>query len=201
MNNNWLFSSIVHKFPSIVVVQLLCSVWLFAIPWTAAHQASLFFTISWSLFTHLHWTSDAIQPSHPLLPTTPAFNFSQHQGLLQWMDLYIWWASVSTSVFPTNIQGRFILELTGLIPLLSKGLSRIFSIQPQSFKALLFQFSAFFMVQLSHLYMTTGKIIALTIWTFGSKVMPLLFKHYLGLSFLLFQVFNFMALISTLPSL
>ena len=123
------------------------------------------------------------------------------------LDLYIWWpkywASVSTSVFPTNIQGRFILELTGLIPLLSKGLSRIFSIQPHSFQALIFQFSAFFMVQLSHLYMTTGKIIALTIWTFGSKVMPLLFKHYLGLSFLLFQVFNFYSsksLISRLQS-
>ena len=49
LNNNWLLSSIVHKFPlhcCFVFVQELCSVWLFAIPWTAAQQASLFFTIS-----------------------------------------------------------------------------------------------------------------------------------------------------------
>ena len=67
-------------------------------------------------------------------------------------------ASASGSVLPMNIQGWFPLGLTGLISLQSKGLSR-----------LTLQCSAFFMVQLSHPYMTTGKTIALTRWTFVGK--------------------------------
>ena len=64
-------------------VKLLSHVQLFATPRTAARQASLSFTIFWSMFkTHVHRVSDAIQPSHPLSPPTPpAFNLSQHQGL------------------------------------------------------------------------------------------------------------------------
>ena len=63
-------------------VQSLSHVQLFAIPWTAAHQASLSFTNSWSLFKLK--SSDNIQPSHPLSsPSLPAFNLSQHQGLFQ----------------------------------------------------------------------------------------------------------------------
>ena len=55
-------------------------------PWTAARQAPLSFTISQSLQIHVCWVSDAIQPSHPLLPPFPfAFSLSQHQGLLQWV--------------------------------------------------------------------------------------------------------------------
>ena len=66
------------------VVQLLSHVWLFAAPWTAARQASLSITNSWSLLTHVHWVGDVIQPSRPLLfPSPPAFNLSQHQGLFQ----------------------------------------------------------------------------------------------------------------------
>ena len=66
-------------------VQSLSRVRLFATPWTAARQASLSFTISWSL---LKLTSielgDAIQPSHPLTsPSPPALNLPQHQGLFQ----------------------------------------------------------------------------------------------------------------------
>ena len=71
------------------------------------------------------------------------------------------------------IQGWFPFGLTGLI-LLSKGLSRVF--QHHSSKALILQRSAFFMVLLSHPYMTTGRTIALTLWTFVSKVMSLLFN-------------------------
>ena len=64
-------------------VKSLSCVRLFATPRTAARQASLSFTIFWSMFkTHVHRVSDAIQPSHPLSPPTPpAFNLSQHQGL------------------------------------------------------------------------------------------------------------------------
>ena len=60
---------------------------IFATPWIAARQASLSFTISQSLLKLVSiWVGDAIQPSHPLLsPSPPAFSFSQHQGLFQWV--------------------------------------------------------------------------------------------------------------------
>ena len=82
-------------------------------------------------------------------------------------------ASASASVFPINIQGWCPLGLIGLISLQSKGLSRVFS---KNSKACILQFSAFFTVQLSHPYMTAGKTIALTRWTFVGKVMSLFFN-------------------------
>ena len=81
----------------------------------------------------------------------------------------------SASALPMNIQGWFPLGLTGLIFLLSKGLSRVFS-SPTVQKHQFFRCSAFFMVQLSYSYMTTRKTIALTKQTFVSKVMSLLFN-------------------------
>ena len=84
-------------------------------------------------------------------------------------------ASASTSVLPMNIQGWFPLEWTGWIPLQSKGPSRVFS-QHHSSNASIMCCSAFFIVQLSHTYMTTGKTIALTRRTFVGKAMPLLFN-------------------------
>ena len=84
-------------------------------------------------------------------------------------------ASASASVLPVNIQGWFPLGLTGLISLLSKGLTSLF--QHHSSKASIFWCSAFFMVQLSRLYMTTGKAIPLTIQTFVSKEMSLFFQY------------------------
>ena len=81
-------------------------------------------------------------------------------------------ASASASVLPMNIQDRFPLGWTGLIFLLSKGLSKVFSnTTVQKLWCL-----AFFMVQLSYSYMTTGKTIALTTWIFVGKVMSLLFN-------------------------
>ena len=66
--------------------QSLSCVWLFATPWTAARQASLSITNSWSLLKIIQQISDAIQPSHPLLSPSPlAVNLSQHQGLFQWV--------------------------------------------------------------------------------------------------------------------
>ena len=84
-------------------------------------------------------------------------------------------ASALTSVLPMNIQGWFPLGLTDLISLLSKGLSRVFfntTVQKHRF----FGAQPFFMIQLSHLYMTTGKNIALTRQTFVGKVMSLIFN-------------------------
>ena len=75
--------------------------------------------------------------------------------------------SASASVLPRNIQERFPLGLTGLIFLQSKGPSRVLSSIIQ--KALILWCSAFFIVQLSHPYMTTGKTIPLTIWIFVGK--------------------------------
>ena len=94
-------------------------------------------------------------------------------------------ASASASVFPMNIQDWFALGLTGLIFLQSKGLSRVFSnttaqkqfnttVQPHNSSIL--WCSVFFIVQLLHPNMSTGKTIALTRWNFVSKVTPLFFN-------------------------
>ena len=82
--------------------------------------------------THVHWVGDVIQPSYPLSsPSHPAFNLSQHQGLLQWVDSASGGPSIGASalasVLPMNIQNWFPLRLTGLVSLQSKGLSRVFS--------------------------------------------------------------------------
>ena len=82
--------------------------------------------------------------------------------------------SVSASVLPMNIQDWFLLGWTSWISLQSKGLSRVFSnttVQKQLFGPQVSLYS-----QLSHLYMTTGKTIALTRWTFVGKIMFLLFN-------------------------
>ena len=96
----------------------------------------------------VHWVGDAIQTSHPLSSPSPAFNLSQHQGLFKWVSSSHQVAKVlefqlqhqffpsggqsievsaSASVLPMNIQDWFPLGWTGLISLLSKGLSRVFS--------------------------------------------------------------------------
>ena len=90
-------------------------------------------------------------------------------------------ASTSASVLPLNIQNWFILGLTGLISLQSKGLSRAkgLSFEDHSSKASILRHLE--LVQLSHSYMTTGKTIGLTIWTFVSKVMSLLFNMFFNM--------------------
>ena len=87
--------------------------------------------------------------------------------------------SAPASVFPMNIQDRFPLGWTGWISLQSKGLSRVFSntiVQKHQFFGTIIWSSAFFIVQLSHPYVTTGKTKALTRWTFVGKIMSLLFN-------------------------
>ena len=86
--------------------------------------------------THVHWVSDAIQPSYPLSsPTAPAFNLSQHQGLFQWVSSSHQVATsigVSASVFPINIQNWFPLGWTGWISLQSIMQDDLFSTRPLS---------------------------------------------------------------------
>ena len=84
-------------------------------------------------------------------------------------------ASTSASVLPMNIEDWFPLGWTGWISLQSKGLSRVFSNTTVS-KASILWCSTFFIVQLSHPYLTTGKTILLTRWAFVGKVMSLLFN-------------------------
>ena len=113
--------------------------------------------------THVLWVGDAIQPSQLLL--SPSLKSSPASGSFPMSWLFASGgqsigASASASVPPVNTQGWFPLGLTGLISLLSKGLSRVFS-SITIWKHQLF--CDFFLVHLSYLYVTTGKTIALTI--------------------------------------
>ena len=149
-------------------------------PWTAACQASVPHHLLKFFQVHVHCIGDAIQPSYPLMPSSPsALNLSQTHGLFQWVNC----SHQITKVLEFQLQHQsfqrvfrvsFLLRLTGLT-LLSKDLSDVF-LQHRSSKASILQHSAFFKVQLSQQYMTTGKTIVLTIWTFVSRIMCLLFS-------------------------
>ena len=126
-------------------------------------------------YTHVHRVSDAIQPSHPLLsPSPPTFNLSQHQGLLQWVSSHIRWPkywSFNFSINPPNEDlGLISFRMDWFDFLAVQGTLKSF-LQHHSSKASILRHPAFFMVQLSHPYITTGKAIALTRRTFVSKVM------------------------------
>ena len=119
--------------------------------------------------THIHCTDDAIQPSHPLSsPAPPAFNPSQHQGFSNESVLHIRWPkywSFSFSTSPSNEYSGLISFRIDWFDLAVQGTLKNF-LQHHSLKASILQCSAFFIVQLLHPYMTTGKTIALTRWTF-----------------------------------
>ena len=153
-------------------VQLISCVELFATPWNTAHQASLSNTYSQSLrklmSIELVMPSNHLTLCHPLLLLSsifPSIRIFSNESVL-----HIRWPSVGTSasssVLPMNIQDSFPIGLPGLISLQSKGS-----------KALTLWCLAFFMVQLSHPYTTTGKTIASTIQTFVDKVKSLLFYY------------------------
>ena len=141
-------------------LQLLSRVWLFATPWTAAHQASLSITDSQSL-PKLMFIKSVMPSNHlilhrPLLllpsifPSIRVFQMSQlFASGGQSIEV-----SASASVLPMNIQEWFSLGWIGWIPLQSKGLS---TLQHHSSKASILWCSAFLKVQLSHPYITTGK--------------------------------------------
>ena len=132
--------------------------------------------------THVHRVGDAIQPSHLLpSPSPPAPNPSQHQGLFQWVNSSHEVAKVldfSFSISPSNEHPGLISFRMDWLDLLAVQATLKSLLQHRSSKAsILFQLSsAFFTVQLSHPYMTTGKTIALTRQTFVGKVMSLLFN-------------------------
>ena len=161
---------------TVVIVQSLSHVQLFATQCTATQQASLSFTNSWNLLKlHIHWVSDAIWPSHLLLlRSPPAFNTFKHQGLSHWVgSLHLgtkYW-SFSFSISPSNEYSVLISFKIDWFNLLA-----IEGTLHHNSKASILCRSAFFMVRLSHPYMTTGKTMALTRRTFVGKVMSLLFN-------------------------
>ena len=131
--------------------------------------------------THVHWVGDAIQPSHPLLsPSPPTFNLSQHQVFSSDSVLWIRWPQYwSFSISPSNAYSELIsfrLDWMDLLAVQRNSLEKTpqESSQHHTSKASILWCSAFFIVQLSHPYMTTGKTIALTRWILVGKVMPLL---------------------------
>ena len=131
--------------------------------------------------THFRWVSDAIQPSQPLsFPSPPAFNLSQHQGLFKWVSS----SHQVAKVLEFQLQHQSfqwtprtdLLFRMNLLDLLAVQGTLKSLLQHHSSKASILQCSTFFIVQLSHPYMTTGKTIALTRRIFVGKIMSLLFN-------------------------
>ena len=117
--------------------------------------------------THVHRVSDAIQPSHPLLSPSPlTLNISQHQVFSSELVLHIRWQkywSFSFSINPSNeYSGLISFRIYWLGLLAVQGTLKIL-LQHHSLKVSIIRCSAFFIVQLSHSYMTTGKTVALLI--------------------------------------
>ena len=133
--------------------------------------------------THVRPVCDAIQPSHPLSSPSPsAPNPSQHPSLLQWVNFLHEWPKYwrfSFSIIPSKeIPGLISFRMDWLDLLAVQGTlkSLLQHHSSKASKASILRCSAFFTVQLSHPYMTTGKTIALTRGTFVGKVMSLLFN-------------------------
>ena len=153
-------------------VQSLSRVWLLVTPWTAACQASLSITNSWSLFKLI--SIESVMPSNHLILCRPLLlqSFPASGSFLGNQFFASGGQSIGVlalaSVLPMNIQGWFPLGLIGFISLQSKGLKSF--LQHHSSKASILRCSGFFIVQCSHPYMTTGKTIALTRWTFVGTI-------------------------------
>ena len=130
--------------------------------------------------TYVHWVGDAIQSSHPLSSPSPlTFNLSQHQDLFQWVSFHIRWPkywSFSFNISPSNEHPGLISFRFDWLDLHAVQGTLKSLLQHHSSKTSILPHSAFFIVQLLHPYMTTGKTIALTRWTFVGKVMSLLFN-------------------------
>ena len=128
--------------------------------------------------THVHRVGDAIQPSHPLSsPSPPAPNPSQHHSLFQWVNSHWRWPkywSFSFTIIPSKEHPGLISFRMDWLHLLAVQGTLKSLLQHHSSKASILRHSAFFTVQLSHKYMTTGKTIALTRRTFVGKVISLL---------------------------
>ena len=181
-----------HLRKHISSVQLLSQAQLFATPRTAARQASLSITNSWSLPKLM--SVESVMPSNHLilchsllfLPSIfPSIRVFSNESVL-----HITWPKYWSFIFSINpsneYSGLISLRIDGLdLPVVQWTLKSL--LQHHSSKASILWSSAFFIVQLSHPYMTTGKTIALTRQTFVGKVMSLLFNMLSKWSWLFFQ--------------
>ena len=161
-------------------VQLLSHVRFFATPWTAAHQASLSITNSWSwlklmsiklvmLSNHLIFGRPLLLPS--IFPSIRVFS-NESALLIRWPKYW----SFSFSISPSNEYSGLISFMMDWLDLLAVQGTLKSLFQHHSSKTSTLWHLAFFIVQLSHPYMTTGNTIGLTRWTFVDKVMPQLFN-------------------------
>ena len=166
---------------ALIPVQSLSRVQLLVTPWTAACQASMSFTLSGSLLkfmsTELVMLSNHLVLCHTLLllPSIfPSFRvFSNESAFhIRWPKYWSFSFSISPSKEYSGLIS-FRIDLFYLLTVLGTLKSLL---QHHSLNTSILLCSAFFLVQLSHLYMTTGKTIALTIWTFVGQVMSLLFN-------------------------
>ena len=160
---------------------MLSRIQLFATPWTATHQASLFIANSWSLFK---FTSiESVMPSNHLilchslllLPSIfPSIRVFSNESVLciRWPKYW----NFSFSISPPNEYSGLISFRMDWLDLLAVQRTLKSLLQHHSSKASILCCSAYFIVQLSHPYMTTGKTIAWTRWIFVGKVMSLLFN-------------------------
>ena len=172
---------------AVVVLQLLSHILLFMTPRTAAHQASMSFTISQGLLKLM--SIELVMPSnhlilcHPflLLPSIfPSITVFSNESAIR-----IWWpkcCSFSFSISPSNEYSGLISFRIDWFDLLAVQRTLKSLLQYHSLKVSILRHSAFFIIQLSHPYMTAGKTIALTIWIFLAKWCLCFLIHCLGWS-------------------
>ena len=161
-------------------VQSLSRVWLFVTPWTATYQASLSITNSW--ISPKPMSIESAMPSNhlilcctlPLPSIFPSIRVFSNESTLHMRWPKDW--SFSLSISPSNEHPGLVSFRMDWLDLLAVQGTLKSLLQHHSSKASILRCSAFFTVQLSHPYMTTGKTIALTRWTFVGKVMSLLFN-------------------------
>jgi len=166
----------------VYIVCCCCSVakWcLTATPWTAAFQASLSFTISQGFLKLI--SIEFVMPSNHLILCWPLLLlpllFLSIRVFSNELAVPIRWPKYwSFSISPSSEYSGLISFWMDWFDLLVVQQTLKSLLQHHSSKASIFQLSVFFMVQISHLYMTTGKTIALTVWTFAGKVMSPLFN-------------------------
>ena len=159
-------------------VQSLSFVQLFVTLWTAAHQVSLSITNSWSLLKLM--SIESVMPSNHLILCCPLLLlpsiFPSIRVFSSESDLHIRWPKYWSFISPSSEYSGLISFRMDWFELLAVQGTLQSLLQHHSSKASILQCLAFFVVQLSHPYMTTGKTIALTIQNFVGKVMSLLLK-------------------------
>ena len=168
-------------------VQSLSRVWLFATPWIAAHQASLSITNSRNSLKLMF--IESVMPSSNLIlcrplfllpPIPPSIRIFSNESTLRMRWPKYW--SFSFSISPSNEHPGMISFRMDWLDLLAVPGTLKSLLRHHSSKASILRCSAFFTVQLSHPYMTTGKTIALTRWSFVGKVCLCFLILCLGLS-------------------